>query len=359
MDNTTKSYDTEQPERSKKKLAAVISVAVIITALVFGILHWRQTALNPLSEDASLEAEVVHIVTTVPGHIKTLHVKEGDKVEKGQLLFTIDPEIYELRLTQAKAELAFAQATLASRERVIKAQLHNTTITNEQIERARANVALTAQSHARLAALAPKGYVPQQQLDQAATLKQDAEISLLQAMEQAEATQALVSDTDAEIAMVDMRLAGLAMAERNVRETHIYAPSTGRIVGLHVGEGEHLALGITAFTLVNTGQWHAAAMYRETVLKNIAPGMCATVYVMADPKTAIKGRVESIGWAVKTDDFINLPRGIPYVQKSVNWVHVAQRFPVRIALEQNDDLEHLLRMGASATTIIHDGERCE
>ncbi|GAA5084844.1 MAG: multidrug transporter subunit MdtN [Alcaligenaceae bacterium] len=342
-----------------KKWASLISVVVIVLAIVLGAWHAYRTTFNPLSEDASIEANVVHIVTTVPGRIQRLYVKEGDKVEKGQLLFTLDPELYEMRLAQAKAELAFAQATLAAKERHIQAQLHNSSITNEQIERARTNLKLATQSQARMAALAPKGYVPQQQLDQANTMKRDAEISLRQALEQAGAAEAMVSTTDAEIAMVEMRQQGLAIAERNLRETQVRAPQTGRVVGLHVSEGEHLMPEMNLFTLIDTTHWHATAMYRETALKHIEPGLCATVYVMANPNVAIQGKVENIGWGVSSEDIIHLPRGMPYVQKTVNWVRVAQRFPVQIALDVKPEHESLLRMGASATTIIHDGQYCD
>lgn len=345
---------------SKKIIATVLSIAIVIAAAVFAWLHLRQLHFNPLSEDASIEASVVHISTSVPGRINTLHVKDGEKVKKGQLLFTLDPEMYELRLEQVQAEVALAQATLSNRGRVITAESNNATVTNEQIERARTNLKLTTQSQARIAALAPKGYVTKQQLDEANTLKRDAEISLRQALAQAGAAEALVGNTEAEEAMLAMSLSGLAMAEHNLSKTKIYAPHDGYIAGLRVSTGEHVLPDISVFTLIDSTDWHAAAMYRETELKRIKPGMCATVYVLAKPDEAIKGRVESIGWGVMSEDMINIPRSLPYVQKTMNWVRVAQRFPVRIQLDVQPEQEWLLRMGASATTIIHDdGERCE
>lgn len=78
----------------------------------------------------------------------------------------------------------------------------------------------------------------------------------------------------------------------------------------------------------------------------------------------IQGKVESIGWGVSATDMIELPRlasprQVPYVQKSMNWVRVAQRFPVRIKLQMTPELEPYIRKGVSATTIIHDGTQCE
>lgn len=346
--------------KSKKVIAGVLSLMIVVAAVSFAWLHLRQLHFNPLSEDASIEASVVHISTSVPGRINALYVKDGEKVKKGQLLFTLDPEMYELRVEQVKAEMALAEATLKNRGRVITAESNNATVTTEQIERARTNLKLATQSQARMASLAPKGYVSKQQLDEANTLKRDAEISLRQALAQAGAAEALVGNTDAEMAMLEMSRSGLAMAEHNLSKTKIYAPHDGYIAGLQVSTGEHVLPDISVFTLIDSADWYAAAMYRETELKRIQPGMCATVYVLASPDEAITGRVESIGWGVMTEEMIMLPRSLPYVQKTMNWVRVAQRFPVRIQLDTKPEQEWLLRIGASATTIIHDdGERCE
>lgn len=347
--------------KSKKAIAAVLSVLIVLGAALFAWLHLKQLHLNPLSEDATIEASVVHISPSVPGRINALYVQDGQKVKQGQLLFTLDPEMYTLRVDQVKAEVALAQAALQNRSRVIIAESKNATVTNEQIERARTNLALATQSQARLAALAPKGYITKQQLDEANTLKRDAEISLRQALAQAGAADALVGNTAAEEAMLEVSLNALAMAEHNLSKTKIYAPHDGYITGLRVATGEHILPDISLFTLIVSEEWHAAAMYRETELSRIQPGMCATVYILASPRTAFRGRVDSIGWGVMTEDMITLPRSLPYVQKTMNWVRVAQRFPVRIQLlDVQPDQDWLLRMGASATTIIHDtGARCE
>ena len=359
MNKTDIAQETQSTSHSKKVIAVLLTVLVIISALFFGGLHWRQTLFNPLSDDATIESSVVHIAASLPGRLEKLHVKEGEKVTKGQPLFTLDTEFYALRLQQAQAELAFAEATLETKLRVVQAELHNANISDDQIERARVNLQLAQQSRKRMAALAPKGYVAQEQMDQANTLARDAEISLKQAIQQANAAQALVGKADAELALVEINRNSVAMAERNMRLTTVYAPNDGRIVGLTVGEGEQIIPDAALFTLVNTNDWHAAAMYRETKLSHIEAGMCATVFVLSQPEVKMKGHVESIGWGVSTTDMINLPRGMPYVQKSVNWVRVEQRFPVRIKLDQQPEHESLLRMGASATVIIHDGERCD
>ena len=98
------------------------------------------------------------------------------------------------------------------------------------------------------------------------------------------------------------------------------------------------------------------ANFRETTLSAIQVGDCATVYSMIDRSQAIHGKVDGIGAGIADTDRVNLPRTLPIVQPSVNWVRVAQRFPVRIRLEEPAD--RLVRVGASAIVEIKHGAAC-
>ena len=92
------------------------------------------------------------------------------------------------------------------------------------------------------------------------------------------------------------------------------------------------------------------------VLITIAVGDCATVYSMIDRSQPIKGIVQGIGAGVLDEDRINLPKSVPYVERSLNWVRVAQRFPVRIRLEHPP--RQLTRLGASAVVQVKHGAAC-
>ena len=100
---------------------------------------------------------------------------------------------------------------------------------------------------------------------------------------------------------------------------------------------------------------HDLSTFR-TNLDAIAIGDCATVFSMIDRRIPIKGTVQSIGWGVADTERVNLPRSVPYVERSLNWVRVAQRFPVRIRLEGPP--QQLMRVGASAVVQIKHGAQC-
>ena len=136
----------------------------------------------------------------------------------------------------------------------------------------------------------------------------------------------------------------------------VRAPHNGRVAGLTVGTGEFVLPGEAVFTLIDTSAWYASANFVETELGRIHAGSCATVHALADRSVAIRGRVESAGWGVTTEQTITLPSGLPIVPRSLDWVRVAQRFPVRIRLL--DPPPALMRMGGSATATVHDDTDC-
>jgi multidrug efflux system membrane fusion protein len=107
---------------------------------------------------------------------------------------------------------------------------------------------------------------------------------------------------------------------------------------------------VPVFSLVDTRAWYVLADYRETELDHIAPGMDAEVYVLTDPRYRYRGTVQGIGWAVNPEDQPMLP-GVPQIKRELNWVHIAQRFPVRIRIEKPEPAD-VFRVGASAVAII-------
>jgi multidrug efflux system membrane fusion protein len=336
--------------------AKLVSLAIIIAAIAFGLYVAHRSATMPTTDDASIDADVVHVAAEVGGRIVDIPVEENIHVAKGGLLFQIDPLPYRLALDQARADLDIAQAALETRHRVLSTQRSTAAVAADQTRSAETNLSLATRTVDRLRPLAAQGYVPTQQLDQAQTTQRDASTALQQAREQeAAAVQAIDTDAAA-LATVEARQAELGLAQRHLDDTTVRATHAGRVVGLSVLSGEMVAPAQSLFTLVNDDEWFTVANFRETDLKAIAVGDCATVYSMIDRTRAIKGIVQGIGSGVLDTDRINLPRSVPYVEASLNWVRVAQRFPVRIRLEEPP--QELMRLGASAVVEVKHGAAC-
>ena len=342
------------------KLRRIVALLLVLGclggALAGGVLFLRDRDTNPYTDDASIDAEVVHVAPTVSGRITTLDVEENERVKQGDVLFEIDPEPFRLRVDLASADLRAAEAVLDTSRRTVATETSNAAIASQQVGQARSSLQLADNTLARVEPLLGRGYVSMQQVDDSRTSKRKAEIAYAQALEQAGASKAAVGNTDAAAASVAARRSTLALAERDLRETVVRAPHDGRVTGLGVRTGEFVTLGQSLFTLVVTEDWFASANFRETELSRIGVGACAVAFSLIDRRVAIRGRVDGIGWGVSDQDRINLPRGVPLVERSVNWVRVAQRFPVRVRLDHPP--ENLMRLGASAVVQIRPGDPC-
>ncbi|WP_121067632.1 multidrug transporter subunit MdtN [Chachezhania antarctica] len=339
--------------RTTALIGALVSVAIVASAVVLTQQSLRQARLNPLSDDAAVGAEVIQMATSVPGRITALHVQENGVVKKGDILVEIEDAPYRLAVEQTRADLEIARAAANDQSRSIQAETANAAIAADQVERAEANLALATNSLERLLPMEDRGFVSKQQVDDARTLKLGAEVSLREAERQLEAADALVGDEVGAEALIRARQAALSIAEYELEQTVLRAPHDGRIVGLTVSEGNVTLAATPMFSLIRTDHWHVDANYTETVLSNISAGDCASVFVLSDSKQKITGVVDSVGWGVSSKDLIDLPFALPIVPKSLDWVRVQQRFPVRVHLI--DPPADLMRVGASAVVTVHQG----
>ncbi|WP_035572486.1 multidrug transporter subunit MdtN [Halomonas halocynthiae] len=347
---------THASKKAVSIVGAVIAIVIIVGAAVMAYQSYENATANPLSDDAALIADVVRVAPSVAGRVTALHVEENDFVREGELLFEIDDTAYQLALEQAEADLAMAIAAGGDHARNILAEQANAEIAEAQISRARANLALANQTLGRLLPMESKGYVSTQQIHDARTVKRNAEISLQEALKQRQAADALVGNDEATRALINARQAAVGIMQHELAGTRVYAPADGRIVGVRVSEGDYVMPAQPQFNLIRTDTWYASANFTETILENIAVGNCATVYALANRQRAIKGTVVGIGWGVASKSLIELPVSLPIVPKSLDWVRVQQRFPVRIRLE-NPPAE-LMRVGASAVVTVHHADDC-
>jgi len=310
----------------------LISVAIIVLGVALALYALHESFVRPTSSDSSIDADIVHVAAAVGGRIIELPVSENERVAKGDLLFQIDPYPYRLVVEQTAADLGIARS--------------NAAVAADQTNSARQDHDLAARTLGRLRPLASNGYAPQQQLDQAQVLEKNTATKLIQAQELEAAAEATVR----------ARTAALAVAQRQLDDTTVRATHNGLVVGLTASTGEMVIPSQSLFTLINTDEWFAVANFRETDLRAIAIGDCATVFSMIDRQIPIKGIVQGIGWGVLDTDKINIPRSVPYVERSLNWVRVAQRFPVRVRVENPP--QQLMRLGASAVVEIKHGAAC-
>jgi multidrug efflux system membrane fusion protein len=337
-------------------IAKGVALALVLGAAGLGIYAVSTGGAHPSSDDASIDADTVHVAATVGGRIVSIGVVENGWVRRGDLLFQIDPVPYDYAVAQAQGDLAVAEGQLGTKQRAVATQRSNTGVTGDEVRGAETNLWMANRTVERLRPLAAQGFVPRQQLDEAETHARDAATRLSQARQQHSAAIVAVDTDDAARAEIAARRAALNIAKRHLEDTTVRATHDSWVVGLTAATGEMVSPGQALFTLVDADDWYAVANFRETDLKPVHPGDCATVYSMLDRSRPIAGVVQGVGWGVLDQDRINLPRSAPYVQRSLDWVRVAQRFPVKVRLRAPP--ARLVRLGASAVVEVNHGAAC-
>jgi multidrug efflux system membrane fusion protein len=141
-------------------------------------------------------------------------------------------------------------------------------------------------------------------------------------------------------------------AHYDLNNCRVHAPFDPRVTNLTISQGAYAHVGQQVFTLIDATTWWVVANFREGQLQHVAPGMRADVYVMSKPNVRFSGVVESIGFGVTPDADVvgRLTPGLPDVQRTLNWVHLASRFPVRVRVENSPP--DLFRVSESAVVLV-------
>ena len=142
--------------------------------------------------------------------------------------------------------------------------------------------------------------------------------------------EVLQSGVDALVAQRAAVEADIALTKLHLEMATVRAPFDGRVISLKISVGQFASAMRPIFTLIDTRHWYVIANFRETDLKNIRSGTPATIRLMSDSGKTFEGKVDSIGYGVLPDDGGLVLGGLPKVSRSINWVRVAQRFPVKI-----------------------------
>lgn len=330
----------------------VIILAIITLATLFWVIKVYDEA--PRTDDAYVYADTINVAPQVNGLIIDMPIKENQLVKKGDVLFRIDPRPYQDSLTHATASLAQLEQQIILAQRDVNAQQFNAQAAEKRVDSARATAEQDANTLRRLEALRSKDYVSKEELDRARAAQRSSAAQLQSTKLQAQQANAAISSVAALMAQRDVIKADISTAQFNVEHTVIKAPFNGRIASLKTTAGQYASVGQAVFTLIDTNTWYVVANFRESELKNIRDNAKVDVYLMSHTNKNFTGVVDSIGYGVYPDDGGATQSGLPNVSRSINWVRVAQRFPVRIRILTPD--ADIFRMGTSAVVSIRSSD---
>ena len=403
--------DTDTPVQSTRR-GRIVSVAIMAAALITGLIVVAETTLYPRTDDAEVFANFIGIAPQVDGPITTLAVQDNAFIKQGGLLFEIDPRPYEYALQRARSDLSTLEGqivderrTIASQESAVGAAQANTQSAaanvdraaaavkeaeanvlsaKADLDRAQAELLYTSNNFHRIEPLLAKQFVTVDQVDQArtaVTARQQAvdqarsqltlaEAQVLSAKAQYEQATATVQQSHAQLAQsqhsvltlepltgqLEGKAANIRTGEYNLNNCRVYAPFDARVTNLTISQGAYAHTGQQVFTLIDTRVWWVVANFRETQLRHIHPGMHADVYVLSRPNVRYEGIVDSVGFGVQPDATLvgSFTPGLPDVQRSLNWVHLATRYPVRVRILAAET--EPFRLSESAVVVLRRGQ---
>lgn len=325
----------------------VIAVAILALSAAAYAVHYVDD--YPRTDDAFVQADTIGVAAQVAGRIISLKARDNAMVHRGDVLFVIDPRPFEFDAERLRAQLATLEQQIQLTQRQVDTQRYAADATQSSVERARTNAAQRQSTLDRIAPLLVDQFVTGEQVDQARSARDAARSELQAAQIDRKRAASAISSVAALVAQKRELGAAIAHADYLVDQTTVRAPFDGRVVDLHIAEGAYAAPGKPMFTLIDTRAWYVVANFRETEIRTMHAGSVARIYLMSDPGRQFSGTVDSVGWGVLPDEGSSAA-GLPKVPRSINWVHVAQRFPVRIRIDAPN--ENVLRIGASAVAVI-------
>jgi len=397
--------EAENETLKRKRIGRWVGIGVVAGAVLALLVAVALTDIYPRTDDASVRANFIGVIPEVNGLLVQLPVKDNAYVKKGDLLFEIDPRPYEYALHQALSDQEALEQQIIDEERRIAAEhsaveaaqagVHQSSTgiktagssvdvakatvvrSKAALDAAAAQLKLAKNNLNRIEPLLAKQYVTVEQVDETRTALNvaqgnfdEAQAALAEA--QAQETQSVLrrEEADALAAESQARLgqaihtvdtvetlkserpakaAKVDSARLDLERTRVVAPFDGYVTNLNISVGAYAHPGSSLFTFIDTRTWYVIANYRESKLKHIHIGSHVDVYLMGHPDRKFNGIVDGIGFGVFPEDGA-VSDGLPNIDRTLNWVHLSSRFPVRIRVTDPDPV--LFRIGSTAVTIV-------
>jgi RND family efflux transporter MFP subunit len=282
---------------SPADLARMALTLVVVAVAVFaGLRLWTHFQRDPWTRDGRVRADVVQVAPDVSGLVTQVQVANDQTIRQGQVLFLVDRDRYALALRQADATVAADRAALAQDRRELARNLSlGDLVAREQLEESRARV------------------------------------------EQAEAALAQAT-------------AARDVAALNLQRTVVRAPVDGYLSDLTLRNGDYVSAGKPALALIDGRSFRVEGYFEETKLPALRIGQPVRVKIMGEPMT-LRGHIASIAPGIEDRDRTSGANLLPSVTPTFSWVRLAQRIPVRVALDETPPDVRLIS-GRTATVEV-------
>ena len=325
--STTAEADPATPAKAPNRLRRVALMGIVpLLVIGGGLFYWQSLQGKVSTDNAYVQQDKVAVSAEVGGQIVTVAVREGQQVQAGDLLFTVDPEPYRIQIAQADAAIATAQANAT-------ALANSSELSGADVAAAREDIGFAEATFERQRALWARGFTTKAGYDaaqhQVAQAREELRLAQAKGVE-ARARLATGAQVPGVLPAIAAAQAQRRAAELNFSRTDVRAPMSGRITQAdRLLKGQQIVSGLPVVTIVANAQSYVEANFKETELADMRIGKCARIEFDAYPGLKLKGHVASIGAGTGSEFSV-----LPAQNATGNWVKVTQRVPVRIALDE-------------------------
>lgn len=334
------------PAKTRPVLLAILLVAA--GAIVAILYAWQLPPFAGRTEstdNAYVRGRVTIISPQVSGYVTKVFVRDFSEVKAGQVLATIDDRIYRAKVAQAEANVAAAEAQLANSQQAQRSREVATQSQDAAVANARAQVGKAQADMRRARALIADGSISAREFDSTRA----ALFAAQAALQQAQAGRAIGTQDVRTVAVargglmaaVQAAKAQLRLAQIDLDNTVIRAPANGRLSEIGVREGAFVTAGTQLMSLVPQAVW-VIANFKEAQTRNMVVGQPATFTVDALGGAELTGHIEDISPATGSEFAV-----LKADNATGNFVKVAQRIAVRVAIDPGQQAASRLRPGMS------------
>lgn len=328
----------ELEQKPRRRLAMMLSVPLLI--LVVGLYFWLASGATVSTDNAYVKQDVTAISTQVNGPVVAVYVRENQHVNKGDILYKIDPAPFEAALHAAQAQLAAAR--LQTNQLYVEAAG-----TTADISGAQANLAVAQRAYDRQAALMKDGFTTRVAYDNALNDLAKARTDLANARAQSNNASAAIAPNGNQ-PQIAAALAAVEKARLDLQHTVIRAPTSGVVAQSdRLLVGQTAVTGVSMLSIVGDKQAWIEANFKEGDLAEMRIGQRAEVTFDAYPGVKLNGRVASIGAGTGSEFSV-----LPAQNANGNWVKVTQRVPVRIGFDAKPPREMIAGLSSEVTVRV-------
>jgi membrane fusion protein (multidrug efflux system) len=305
-----------------------LAVAVVaIVAIAAGLVWIFSEKPTTSTDDAYVQGDKTIVSPKVRGMVTAIVAKENRRVAAGDLLVSIDPEEYDLKIAQAQGDLMAAQAA----QRTARAGLASLDA-EEKVAEGTVNA---AKQLAGTNAVANPVF------------RQAFETAHGQALVAARTRGQIQASLSEAVAAEYRAKTELDAARLQKAQTQVTAPAAGTVADIQTNVGAAVQPGVTLMTIIGEAQPVITANFKETQIGRMHAGQSATVHVDALPRHNFTGHVESIAPGSGSQFAL-----LPFEPGAGNFTKIVQRVPVRIVLDPGQPGLERLRTGLSAEVTV-------